>query len=407
MKPIPGMDESRVEKEWPAADPRTGPTAVGDGDTASLVLETVPDAVLVADGDFRICRTNRRFDRFFDPAGNGVLGLDVETFFSGIRRRFENEHDLLRMINQARKGSWEDFRVDISLCNAERTRFEVHSLPILHEERFTGRLFLFQEITDQHREISLLAEKNRELESFVYTISHDLKNPISVILGVSDLIEQQFGSAFDKEGKDYLKMVKEEADRMLKLIDDILQVSRTHRGMVEKEEVDTLTILNDIVSEFQHIYRDIPAIFIIQESLPTVMAHPTMLAQVFKNLLTNSIKYFDPAKPRPIIEVGYYRKRNFHHFYVRDNGVGMSPEETSQVFDMFYRVAGSRVEGSGLGTYIVKKMVEAHGGKTWVESAKGQGTTFTFTLPGNTDTDFLEETLPPFHLDSLSSHIPG
>lgn len=399
MKPKPEMDERRTMKETVGVGPGISPAAAGDGDTASLILETVPDAVLVADGEFRICRTNRRFDRFFDPAGNGVLGLDVETFFSGIRRRFENEHDLLRMISQARKGSLEESRVDVSLCNAERTRFEVHSLPILHEGRLTGRLFLFQEITDQHREISLLAEKNRELESFVYTISHDLKNPISVILGVSDLIEQQFGSAFDKEGKDYLKMVKEEADRMLKLIDDILQVSRTHRGMVEKEEVDTLTILNDIVSEFQHIYRDIPAIFIIQESLPTVMAHSTMLAQVFKNLLTNSIKYFDPAKPRPIIEVGYYRKRNFHHFYVRDNGVGMSPEETSQVFDMFYRVAGSRVEGSGLGTYIVKKMVEAHGGKTWVESAKGQGTTFTFTLPGNTDTDFLEETLPPFHLD--------
>ncbi|MBP7866006.1 MAG: PAS domain-containing protein [Acidobacteria bacterium] len=398
MKPKTGMDVTPTETGAAGPEPGVGPAAAGDDDTALLVLETVPDAVLVADREFRICRTNRRFDRFFDPAGNGVLGLDVETFFSGIRRRFENEHDLLRMIGQARKGSLEDFRVDVSLCNAERTRFEVHSLPILHEGRSTGRLFLFQEITDQHREISLLAEKNRELESFVYTISHDLKNPISVILGVSDLIEQQFGTAFDREGKDYLKMVKEEAERMLRLIDDILQVSRTNRGMVEKEEVDTLTILNDIVSEFQHIYRDIPAIFIIQESLPTVMAHPTMLAQVFKNLLTNSIKYFDPAKPRPIIEVGYYRKRNFHHFYVRDNGVGMSPEETSQVFDMFYRVAGSQVEGSGLGTYIVKKMVEAHGGRAWVESAKGQGTTFTFTLPGNTDTDFLEETLPPIQL---------
>ncbi len=348
----------------------------------AALIENLPFAVMVTDPDFRIATTNQLFSAIFPPPAEGGTGMDASVFFQAHRANIVNSSEFFELLLQARVEYLDTFEIEMVLSGENQPRYLCRMFPVLErEEACLGRMFLFTDYSRHHMEVEALAEKTRELESFVYTISHDLKNPISVIMGVSDLMAEQFIPFLDADGREFLRMVKEEAEKMLKMVDDILQVSRVQRGVVSKEDVDTQQLLDEIVAEFQHIYRDVAVIFILQDSLPTVQAQPTMMTRIFKNLLSNAIKYSDSSKPRTIIEVGCSRHRGRYQFFVRDNGMGMSAEESAQVFDMFYRVEEGTIEGSGLGTYIVKKLVEAHGGKVWLESAKGQGTTFTFTIP--------------------------
>ncbi len=356
----------------PSRPPQTTSVAPVD------LLDHLAQPVVALDADLQLTYRNRALRDLLPGLAELGPGADILDLFSALRSVFRNGDELTLALARITEDQVAARDQGLLARTPDDTLYALDVQPIGDPVSW---LILFRDVTEEQAEHSRLQAVNRELDSLVYTISHDLKNPLAVVQGVTELLEAHFAPALGREGHEFIQMLKQESSKMLVMIDDILQISRLHRGKVDMEEVDTNDLVNSIVGEFQHVYRDIAVVFIIQDDLPVIHAQPTMLAQVFKNLLSNAIKYSDEAKPRTLIEVGCRSADGWHRFFVRDNGMGMTTEEQHHVFDPFYRVGDKDIDGTGLGTAIIKKVVEAHGGVVTVESTKGQGSCFSFTLP--------------------------
>jgi PAS domain S-box-containing protein len=236
---------------------------------------------------------------------------------------------------------------------------------------------LFSELKEHARR---LEEKNREVESFVYAISHDLKAPLISVQGYASALLSEYGSLLNEEARFYAERIKKNTELMDALISDLLELSRVGRITQPIEEIDLKGLLRDLKQEFTYKYEGLQ---LKVGDLPKVKGEKNRIMQVFSNLVDNAAKYMGDQK-EPLVEVGCEPRGREWRFYVRDNGQGIAPEYLDKVFQPFYR--GSQealggVEGTGLGLAIVKKIVEYHGGRIWAESRPGEGATFYFTLP--------------------------
>lgn len=218
---------------------------------------------------------------------------------------------------------------------------------------------------------------NEELKNFAYVVSHDLKAPLRAISSLADWLSTDYADKFDDEGKEHMRLLISRVRRMDGLIDGILLYSRVGRVKETLVAVD----LNRLVREVIDLLAP-PANFTItiENPLPTVMTEPTRIQQVFQNLLSNAIKYMD--KPEGEIRIACSAEGAQWKFSVADNGPGIKQQHFGKIFQLFQTLAPrDRVESTGVGLALVKKIVEMYGGHVWVESALGEGSTFFFTLP--------------------------
>ncbi|HKB60603.1 MAG TPA: ATP-binding protein [Gallionellaceae bacterium] len=219
---------------------------------------------------------------------------------------------------------------------------------------------------------------NEELRNFAYVVSHDLKAPLRAIGSLADWISTDYADKFDEEGKEHLRLLMSRVRRMDGLIEGILLYSRVGRVKEAVVPVD----LNQLVDKVVAMLAPPANIAItVAHPLPTVMIEPTRIQQVFQNLISNAIKYMDKAEGRIHIACG---PEGHHHwkFSVADNGPGIRQQHFDKIFQLFQTLAPrDRVESSGVGLALVKKIVEMYGGRVWLESAVGEGSTFYFTLP--------------------------
>lgn len=222
-----------------------------------------------------------------------------------------------------------------------------------------------------------LAEINQELADFAYVVSHDLKAPLRAIRTLADWLCVDYQDKFDEQGKENLQLLNDRVDRMQNLIDGVLQYSRIGRTEQEKAPVDLSQLVPQIVESLGvpgHISIH------IESGLPTIEADVTRITQVFQNLLSNAIKYMD--KPQGSITIACVQEGPFWKFNVSDNGPGIEEKHFERIFKLFQTLAPrDGHESTGVGLTIVKKIVEMYGGKVWVESEVGIGSTFFFTLP--------------------------
>lgn len=230
--------------------------------------------------------------------------------------------------------------------------------------------------------LSELAAKNAEMESFVYTVSHDLKTPIVTIDGFVGALQEDFESLLPGEGRKYLKYMSDAAQKTESLINDLLNLSRIGR-MTEQE---TEFPFADLVEEALDVLRpQIEARGIeihVQENLPLIRGERKRLGQAMDNLMNNAVKYIGKDNPSPRIEVGIEERDAQRIFFVRDNGIGIEKRYFDKIFQIFERLPAARQagEGTGMGLSIVKRIIEHHGGNIWLTSEPGKGTTFFFTL---------------------------
>ena len=235
----------------------------------------------------------------------------------------------------------------------------------------------------RNRLLRELESANEELKNFGYVVSHDLKAPLRAIGSLANWLSTDYADKFDDEGKEHMRLLISRVHRMDGLIDGILQYSRVGRV----KETIVAVELNQLVREVIDLLAPPENMTVsIDNSLPTVMTEPTRIQQVFQNLLSNAIKYMD--KPRGEIRIACVAEGTQWKFSISDNGPGIEQQHFEKIFQLFQTLAPrDRVESTGVGLALVKKIVEMYGGRVWLESTIGlnsktkQGSTFFFTLP--------------------------
>jgi signal transduction histidine kinase len=237
---------------------------------------------------------------------------------------------------------------------------------------------------------TLLAElsaKNAEMESFVYTVSHDLKTPIVTIEGFIGALREDFADRLSESGEQYIRYMSEAARKMEALINDLLNLSRIGRLTESKIEFPFHELVQEVVESLQPRLESRGIDVYVEPNLPVVYGERKRISQVIDNLLNNAVKYIGRDNPSPRIEVGCEEHDGQKVFFVRDNGIGIESKYFDKIFQIFERLPAAKQagEGTGIGLTIVKRIIEVHDGKVWVASELGKGTTFFFTF-GDKDT---------------------
>ncbi len=232
---------------------------------------------------------------------------------------------------------------------------------------------------ERRRLLAELEAKNRELESFVYSVSHDLRAPVVSLDGFSHLLYKDFYDQLGDQGQHYLDRIQANVSHMNVLTSELLELARIGQVVGPTVEIDVAVLLRETQEELAIKLEEAGVELVVQEPLPTVHADRTRIRQVFTNLIENAIK-FRSQERRLRIEVGCQQEGGFYRFHVADNGIGIAPQYHELIFAPF-RQLDAQTEGVGMGLALVKKIVEHHGGRVWVESEEGKGATFYFTLP--------------------------
>ena len=237
------------------------------------------------------------------------------------------------------------------------------------------------DITEQKQAEEELRKINEELKNFVHVVSHDLKTPIISIQGFSSRLLKNYQEKLGEKGRVYLEHIKTSGRRMEVLVSDLLTLSKIGRVVSNLKDIPSHEIVKNLTSDLQDRVKEKGIELVVTHNFPTISCDGERIYQVFQNLLVNAIKFMGDTES-PQIEIGYADMGDFHQFSVRDNGIGIDPKYHRRIFDMFHRLKKIEdEEGTGLGLAIVYRIVADHDGKVWVESEKGKGATFYFTLP--------------------------
>jgi len=227
-----------------------------------------------------------------------------------------------------------------------------------------------------------LEAANKELEAFSYSISHDLRSPLRTIDGFSQALVEDYSEQLPKEGQRYLQTIREGAQRMGVLIDDLLAFSRLSRLPLHRESVNTTSLVRESIEALKAEQRERKIDFQIG-ALPACEGDPALLKQVWMNLLSNALKY-TRQRENGVIAVGCKFDRGKDIYFVRDNGTGFDMRYAHKLFGVFQRLhRAEEFEGTGVGLAIVQRVIHRHGGRVWAEAEPDRGATFHFTLNGN------------------------
>jgi light-regulated signal transduction histidine kinase (bacteriophytochrome) len=225
-----------------------------------------------------------------------------------------------------------------------------------------------------------LMQSNTELERFAYVASHDMQEPVRMVVNFSRILAKDYGSRLDEVGREYLKFITESADRIHDMIDDLLDYAR-----MDNEDTG-LTLVNG-TSELGHVLDNLGELIkengaqVTYDNLPVFQGNPVQFMRLMQNLIANAIKYQPPGNV-PVVHVGVEDAESSWCLFVKDNGLGVDEAFAQKIFEPFRRLhSWEQIKGTGLGLAVCKKIVENHGGKIWMTSTLGQGSTFFITLP--------------------------
>ena len=235
-----------------------------------------------------------------------------------------------------------------------------------------------------------LARSNSDLEQFAYVASHDLQEPLRSVVGFTSLLSRRYKGQIDENADRFIERAVAAASRMQVLINDLLSYSRVGRNFERPEVVDTKVLLDQELSGLHAAIEESSAL-VTYDSLPSIAADSSLLGQVFRNLIGNAIKFRGEAPPA--VHLSVEELGNEWKFAVKDNGIGIDPQFTERIFTIFQRLhTREEYPGTGIGLSICKKAIERLGGRIWVESQLGKGSTFYFTVPIDQGTEFSQGT---------------
>ena len=285
-------------------------------------------------------------------------------------------------------GHYEQRVQPLGITELDRLSAQFHQMAEAVQQREAA---LAESARSLERTNASLQRSNRELERFAYVASHDLQEPLRTIGSYTELIARRYSGQLDARGEQYIKFTISAAHRLKTLIQDLLVFSRVHRTDRVFGPVDTAELAGQVRADLEVKLREVGGELHIGE-LPTVQGNRELLHHIFLNLLGNALKFRHPDRP-PRVDVWAERvvgtdetaspdTESGWQFAVRDNGIGIEPEYHQKIFEVFQRLHGvGEYEGSGIGLAVTRNAAEQHGGRVWLESEPGHGTTFFFFLP--------------------------
>ncbi len=361
-------------------------TALAESTRApQATVEALPNGLIVIDPDGRIDMMNAEAERILGYDRAELVGRSVELLLPKQQRdRFERlRARFMRGAERHARGS----RLEISAIRKDGS-----SVPIdVSVSRMTqqGRVIMLAAIVDVTEQKSAeqqlndraeeLSRANAELAQFAYIASHDLQEPLRMVSSYLDLLRRRYRGKLDAEADEFIGYAIDGAVRMKRLINDLLGYARTSDRALNIETVDTDALVSSVLHTLGHRIQETGA-EITRCELPSVQGDSIQLERLFMRLIVNALKY--RSDKRPTIHVDASPCDGFWQFSVTDNGIGIDPRFKDQIFEMFKRLhARDAYGGTGIGLAVCKVVVERHGGRIWVEPARGGGSVFLFTLP--------------------------
>ena len=354
----------------------------------SGILEISLDAIITVNEDHAIVLFNEGAEEMFGYRSEEVMGRPLEILLPRRHRQAHAAHirhfaaSPVRSRRMAQRGgiaglrkSGEEFPAEASISKLRRGG----------EWLFT---VVLQDVTEQRRVEEELARyaaelerSNQELEQFAYVASHDLQEPLRMVASYTQLLARRYRGQLDEDADEFIGFAVEGAERMRDLINDLLTYSRAGRQEREFGSVDLERVLDRTVSNLTVAIEEEGAT-VTRDPLPTVKGDESWLTQVFQNLISNAIRFRGAEAPRVHVAAARTNGSGEWRISVQDNGEGIAEEHLERIFLIFQRLHGRRESpGTGIGLSIAKRIVERHGGRIWVESEPGRGSTFHFTIP--------------------------
>ena len=355
------------------------------------LMGAVPDAVVVSNHEGEIVYVNQAVERFFGYKPDELLGRAVEILVPRQVHEIHKAHRADFYAAPTRRSM--GFGSDLRAVRADGTEFPV-AISLGYSSVDRGNLVIaivqdLSELRNRDKSIQALHERaarnsklkqaNKELEAFSFSVSHDLRAPLRVVDGFSQVLLEDYGSKLDEHGLNCIERIRSSAQRMGHLIDDLLKLARITTSDLSTGDVNLSFITQEVIDTLKASSPEREVEFIVGESM-TVNGDAGLLRIVLENLLGNALKFTAGCKPARI-EVGYHESDGIKVFHVCDNGAGFDMAHTDKLFGAFQRMHNAKeFPGTGIGLATVQRIVERHGGKVWAEAELHKGATFYFTL---------------------------
>lgn len=350
----------------------------------AAIVESSDDAIISKDLDGIIRSWNRGAERIFGYKPGEIIGRHISTL--GAPNRIDEYPEILAKI--ARGERIDHYQTERKTKDGRILSVSLTISPVRDASgRIIGASKIARDITEQvnarqalERANELLARSNADLEYFAYSASHDLQEPLRMISIYGEMLQRKFGSKLGASGDEYIAFIMEGAARMEQLLKDLRAYAHSSKtGEEGSQDLNSEEILRRTLVNLKPAI-DLNKAAITRGALPWVRVHEFQLEQLFQNLIGNAIRYRSERPPE--IHIGAERSDSMWQFSVHDNGIGIEPQYREQVFGIFKRLhSAAEYPGTGMGLAICQRIVERLGGRIWVESERGRGSTFFFTVP--------------------------
>ncbi len=361
-------------------------------DKLAKITSSARDAIIMMDDEGKVAFWNEAAETIFGYSAEEALGRELhpllvpERFREAYRRGFAHfrtsgEGPAVGRTTElvGRRKGGEEFPIELSM-SAVRLRGAWHAVGVVRD--ITDRKQAEEAVAAKAEE---LQRSNHELEQFAYVASHDLQEPLRMVRSYCQLLARRYEGQLDDDADEFIHYAVDGAGRMQRIIEDLLQYSRVNTRGKPPKPTDSEKVLEGVLSDLEAAVEESDA-EVTHDPLPAVMADEVQLGRLLRNLVGNAIKYRGEGPPR--VHVSAERRNGDCLFAVRDNGIGIDPQYHDRIFVIFQRLGGRDDEaGTGIGLAVCKRIVERHGGRIWVESAEGQGSTFYFTMPAHEQED--------------------